>query len=333
MGQNSSPKPVIVGRLSNAIYPASAMLAGMQLELFTALAEGPASCADLADRLGVGAERLAPLLYALVGAELLTLADEIFANGPEAAHFLVKGRPSYIGGVHELYADLWHAVLQTAATIRTGAPQAQHDFAAMDHDALGAFFRGLHPLAMSAGADLARRFDFSRHRALLEVGGGSGGVTIALCRANPALRATILDLPTVAPIAAEFIGEAGMTDRVVIEAGDILKAQPSGRFDLAIARALIQVLGPAEADRAIRHIAAALSRGGDVYLIGHILDDSRLAPAEPLGLNLAFLNLYEGGRAYTEGEYRGWCEGAGLEDFTRLVLPNGQSIVHARKPA
>jgi O-methyltransferase domain/Dimerisation domain len=332
LAENAQPRPLVIGRLSNSIYPASAMLAGMQLELFTALAAGPATGVELARRLGVGADKLSPLLYTLAGAELLTLADGMFTNSPEAAHFLVKGAKSYIGGAHELYADLWHAVLKTAATIRAGAPQARHDFSAMDRASLAAFFRGLHPLAVSTGIDLARRFDLSQHRALLEIGGGSGGVTIALCGANPALRGTLVDLPSVVPIAAEFIGEAGLADRVTVQDGDIVAAPPSGRFDLAVARALIQVLGPLEAERAIRHIAATLTRGGSVYIMGHILDDSRLAPAETLGLNLAFLNLYEGGRAYTESEYRAWCESAGLEGFTRLVLPNGSSIAHASKP-
>jgi hypothetical protein len=100
-----------------------------------------------------------------------------------------------------------------------------------------------------------------------------------------------------------------------------------------VARALIQVLGPQAAASAMGNVAAALSPGASFYILGQILDDSRLAPPETLGLDLAFLNLYEAGRAYTESEYRAWCEGAGLAGFTRLVLPNGSSIVHVSKPA
>jgi SAM-dependent methyltransferase len=330
--ETTPPRPLVIGRLSNAVYPAAAMLAGMQIELFTALDAGPATGVELAQRLGVKAEKLERLLYALAAAELLTLDDGRFANGAEAAHFFVKGRKSYIGAAHELYADLWHAVLKTGETMRTGAPQARHDFSGMDRASLTTFFRGLHPLALTAGTDLARRFDLSRYRTLVEVGGGSGGTTIALCRANPALRGVLVDLPSVAPIAAEFIREAGLADRVTVREGDIVAGPPEGRFDLAVARALIQVLGPEAAATAIRNIVASLTPGGSFYIFGQILDDSRLAPAETLGLDLAFLNFYEEGRAYTESEHRAWCEGAGLVGFTRQVLPNGSSIVHASKP-
>lgn len=55
--------------------------------------------------------------------------------------------------------------------------------------------RGLHPNAVASGRDLARRFDFSACRSMIDVGGGSGGLIAALCEANPALHAALFDLP------------------------------------------------------------------------------------------------------------------------------------------
>jgi hypothetical protein len=59
-------------------------------------------------------ERLSRLLYALAVCGLLERRGGGFANGPEAATFLVKGLPRYIGGAHELLGQLWHADLLTA---------------------------------------------------------------------------------------------------------------------------------------------------------------------------------------------------------------------------
>ena len=64
-----------------------AMLAGMQLELFTPLQYGPLTAAELAEALGVGPERLRLLLFALVAAGLLSEDDEHFANTAEAQKF------------------------------------------------------------------------------------------------------------------------------------------------------------------------------------------------------------------------------------------------------
>ena len=103
------------------------MLAGMQLDVFTPLKDGPMTTVQVADALSVGPTKLKPLLYALVVAGLLTVEGEFFSNTPEVNLYLVRGEPSYLGGRHRNLASQWGPLLQTAETIRTGAPQAKLD--------------------------------------------------------------------------------------------------------------------------------------------------------------------------------------------------------------
>ena len=87
------PRPDTIDALRWGADAAFAMLAGLQLDLFTALQSGAQTPPQLAATLGVGADRLRLLLYALVAAGLLTEQDGRFANTPEAQHFLVQGTP------------------------------------------------------------------------------------------------------------------------------------------------------------------------------------------------------------------------------------------------
>ena len=48
--------------------------------------------------------------------------------------------------------------------------------------------------------------------------------------------------------------------------------------------------------------------------------------------NLVFVNVYDGGEAYTEQQYRDWLDEAGLVNFQRVTLPNGSGIISVRKP-
>jgi hypothetical protein len=144
-----APRPETIEKLANAVYPSFAMLAGMQLDLFTPLKDGPMSAEQLAKALGVRPGKLKPLLYALVAAELLTVKDDRFSNTTEANHFLVRGRPSYRGGMHERLLPRWLGVLKTAETIRAGQPQAKIDFLAMPKEELESFFRGHHVEAVA----------------------------------------------------------------------------------------------------------------------------------------------------------------------------------------
>lgn len=313
--------PAKIDRLNHALYPSLAMLAGMQLDVFSPLADGPMTAADLAAKLGVGAAKLDPLLHALVIAELLEQRDGGgFVNSPEADHFLVKGRPDYRGGGHELFSNIWPAAMQTAETIRTGAPQAKIDFADMDDNKLGEIFRGLHSGALAAGRNLlASELDLRGCRRLLDVGGGTGGAAIALCEALPALTAAVLELPRIANLVTrEFVSAAGLADRIAVVEGDAVRETPTGEYDLVVMKALLQVIGPAEAAAVVTNVAKALAPGGRLIIIGRVLNDDRLSPTPAALFNLVFLNIYDGGLAHTEGEHRQWLSAAELTDVQML---------------
>lgn len=328
-------RPTTITRLAYGAYPSMAMLAGMQLDVFTPLKDGPLRGAEIARAIGVGADRLEPLLYALVHAELLTVEDGRFANTPEADLYLVRGRPTYMGSAHEAYADLWNAALGTARSIRAGAPQAKHDFEAMSDDELGAFFRGQHAGALATGRQLAHSEDFARFRRLLDVGGGSGGLAIGACEVCAGLAATVVELPRVAAIARGFVAESAFGERIRVLDTDVTEVPPAGSHDIAVLRNLLQVLSPDQCRRVLRNVGRAAAPGGMIYIVGHILEDSRIAPAAAVGFNLVFLNVYDAGRAHSEGEHRSWLAEAGFADaeVRYRVAPGDASILVARKPA
>jgi O-methyltransferase/methyltransferase family protein len=216
---DTGAKPESIERLKEAADHAHAMLAGMQLEIFTHLAEGPRTSAELADRLGVPEDRLARLLYALAASGLLEVKKGRFTNAPEAAAFLVKGRPGFLGGNHEMLNIIWHADLRTAESIRSGRPAALHDFTKGSDEEMAAMMRGGQSLSVADGRYLAHHFDFAQCRSVVDVGGGSGGLVAALCEAYPGLHGTLFDLPRTCALAAPMLRECPGGDRVTIEAG------------------------------------------------------------------------------------------------------------------
>ncbi|MCZ6628422.1 MAG: methyltransferase, partial [SAR324 cluster bacterium] len=310
---------------------ALAMLAGMQLELFTPLRNGPMSAGEMAAALDLDQVKLPPLLYALVSAELLTVENGRFANTAEADHFLVKGQPAYMGGMHELFSIVWGAMWHTAETIRSGKPQAKEDFAAMSEDDLRSFMRGLHPRALAQGRGLGNFFDLTKFRNLIDVAGGSGGLAIGACEAYAGLRGTVVDLPNTVPIARGFVEEAGMADRIDVQACDLTSGPPQGSYDLAVLSSILQVLSAEQCRAVLKHVGQVLEPGGAIHILGFVLDDSRLAPPQSLGQNMYFINAYDDGQSYTEQEHKDWLAEAGFVGFAREIMPDGRSAVTARK--
>lgn len=182
------------------------------------------------------------------------------------------------------------------------------------------------------GRGLVARYDLSSYRTLLDVGGGSGGLAIAVTEACPHIRATVVDLPGVIPITQEFIDEAGAGDSVQVIATDVVREPLAGSYDVAVLAALIQVLSPEHARRALKNVSRVVNPNCAVFIGGAgIIDDSRTSPPDLVGFNLVFINVYDEGQADTEQEHREWLEEAGFGDVEPLVLPDMSSIITARK--
>ena len=328
---DSDPQPTTIEELEWAVWPSFALLAGIRLDLFTPLKDGPLSAEQLTDKLGVEADKLKPLLCALAAAGPLKVENSLFANSSEANRFLVRGLSTYRGGKHEVLLSNWQAGLRTAESIQTGAPQAKLDFAGASALELETFYRSNHAQAQRRGRELTATFDLSSHRSLPDVGGGSGGLAIAVTETHPHIQATVAELPTVTPITRRIVEEAGANGRVQVQSSDAINESLSGAFDAAVLSSFIQVISRDQARRALQNVGKVVNPEGAIYIRGDIVDDSSISPLGSVMRNLVYLNIYDQGQAYTEHEHREWLTAAGFADFERKILPDGFSMVRARK--
>jgi predicted O-methyltransferase YrrM len=323
---NSRSEPVILDSLEDMVFRAMSVLAGMQLDVFTPLKDGPLSADQIAASIGVGAARLRPLLYALVVTGLLTADDGLFANTAEADYYLVRGRPSYRGQWHKFCSDIWSAALQIGESIRTGKPQAEHDYANMREDELEEFMDGMYSL--ECGTWFARNYDFSSCRRVVDVGGGSGGLAIGLAEALPHLQVTVAELPLVAKFTRRFVERAGAAERVQVQAVDVVRQPITGSFDAAILRYILHVMSLEDACQVLLNVHQALKPGGTIYIQAEPLDDSRLTPHGVVLWGPIFTAIYEHGQHRTLQEYRDVVTKAGFEHFE--LHPD--AVMTARKP-
>ncbi len=331
--EDSVPRPDTVNNLRFGVDAAFAMLAGIQLDVFTALGEGPRTAAEVAQTIGVVPGRLRLLLYGLVATGLLTEKDGRFSNSPEADQFLVKGSPSYMGNMQAVLTSYrWEVNLKTAESIRTGVPQAKLDFSNSPQEELEAFLRRINVLTVAAAHALLEMYDFSSTKSLADVGSGGAGLALTMTKACPGMEATAIDLPMVTPIAQKIVEEEGATDRVKVVAANVASGPLPGSYDTVVMRGFLQVLSPEDARRAVKNISAAMKPGGTIYIIGQILDDSRTSPREAVGFNLIFINRFDTGESYTEQEHREWLSEAGFVDIERasFLLGDGFGLMTAR---
>lgn len=328
---DQTPRPDIFYQIKNQTWATAAMLAGMELDLFTPLGSGPLTVQQLATKLQVNADKLSSLLYALVIAGLLKEQDGVFSNTAETDAYMVRGKPGFFGDTYKIWSRNLMASLKTAETVQTGIPQAKYDWKNMPKEELKSLHEG-----MSSGSDeyaewLSSTFDFSQCRSFLDAGGGSGAVAIEMTKIHPQMNATVVDLPEVTPITEEFIVEANATDKVKVVSVDLTTDQIPGEYDAALLSAVIQTVSAEEARQVIKNVGKVINPGGWLYIIGSgMLEDSRLSPKTAVEMNLVFINVYDYGQSFTEAEHREWLGEAGFED-PQFIYED--FLIRARKQA
>jgi hypothetical protein len=97
------PSPEKLLALGMSFWNAKALLSAVELGVFDALADGPADLATLTPKLGLHKRSAHDFFDALVAMKVLERdANGRYANTPETDFFLVRGRPSYVGGLLEM---------------------------------------------------------------------------------------------------------------------------------------------------------------------------------------------------------------------------------------
>jgi predicted O-methyltransferase YrrM len=167
---------------------------------------------------------------------------------------------------------------------------------------------------------------------MLDLGGGSGAYSVAFARANPDLRAEILDLAAVVPIARGHIERAGLAESVTARAGDLGAASYGEGFDLVFISAICHMLGPEENRAMLRKSFQALAPGGRVVIQDFILEREKTAPRNAALFALNMLVGTEQGSSYSADEYADWLRETGFTEIRRVRLPGPTGLMIARRP-
>jgi SAM-dependent methyltransferase len=160
-------------------------------------------------------------------------------------------------------------------------------------------------------------------RTVVDVGGGTGEMLVAILAAHPAIRGTLVDLPATVARSAETFAAAGVADRVTATAQSFFDPLPAGA-DVYLLRKVINDWPDPEAVAILQRCADAVPPGGRVVVIGGV------APADRPTTTLTEEAVLLGGRERTVAEFQELARGAGLEVTAAERAPSGAFVVECR---
>ena len=324
-----------IAQTAFAFYASKTLLSAVELGVFTALArKGSLDLAQLTAELALHPRGARDFLDALVAMKLLERVQGRYSNSEEAALYLDRDRPEYIGGMLEMASRrLFRHWGNLTEALQTGKPQNEVEgteefFATLYRDprALAEFLRAMSALTAPTAAAMAAQLPWKDYRTVIDIGTAEGALPIALARAHPHLRGGGFDLPAVRPAFEAAVAKAGLSDRLAFYEGSFFTDElPSA--DVLVMGHVLHDWDLAQKKMLLAKAHRALQPGGLLVVYESIIDDDR---RENLGGLLASLNMLvetPGGFDYTGADGRAWFAEAGFRDVRQVKLHGSKSML------
>jgi len=144
----------------------------------------------------------------------------------------------------------------------------------------------------------------------------------------------VFELPAVVPFAREIIDQAGLADRVTVQAGNFQQEGVGHGYDVALVFGVLNGEPPEGRPALIRKVYDCLSPGGRIVLRDFVLDPDRAGPPEAAIFALQMLLATEAGGLDTRDDWARWLAEAGFAPPRIVPLPEwvGAELTIAVKP-
>ena len=317
--------PDSIMEVARGFMAAKHLFAASSIGIFEALADGPATVAEIATRAGIS-ERAAHISAdAMVALGFLDLEQGHYSNGAAASTFLAGRTPADLRPVLRFWDLVSYPAWAQLEPVLRGrwAPQQ------LSPRLREVFSAGVEALTAGPAQALAAVYDFTAHRRLLDVGGGTGSITAAIARRHPQIQATVLERAEVVPLAQRRIQAAGLQSRVRTVAGNAVQGPYPAGHDVVLIANLIHYFAPGQNRKLLGLARAAVSEGGRLLLVDFWTDPTHTSPAPAALMAGEFAVLQEHGDTYSAEEVRDWLGRTGWRLLEQQPLAGPISVLVA----
>ena len=230
--------------LMNGSIHAAALGTAMELGLFWLLAERPLSASNVAQSLNIPLNRCHHWLGILFQLGLLENTPDGYAPSIIAREAILNAQSQETWAFQAqedrdsafFVRDLALNIDKPMSTWQTQNQKLPDYFQRIQEDPSYAmsFTRKLYKIHRSLAEQLADILDVSGVKSLLDLGGGSGVVSLALLRKQPNLTSVVVDVENVCQAGREIALENKLEKRITYLAADILKDDLPAGFDMVM---------------------------------------------------------------------------------------------------
>jgi 2-polyprenyl-3-methyl-5-hydroxy-6-metoxy-1,4-benzoquinol methylase len=300
------------------------MKAAVELEIFTAIAEGNTTAAAIAKRCGAAERGVRILCDFLAIHEFLSKQGEQYGLAPDAAIFLNKHSPAYMGGaieflltphIREAHSRLTEAVRRGGTALGEGTLETENPDWVKFAEAMMPL---MHMPAQMIAGELRKGGESHK---VLDIAAGHGIFGIAVAQQNPSAQIFAADWKNVLEVAAENAKAMGVAGRYHLIPGSAFETDFGGEYDLALITNFLHHFDAPICTAFMRKVRTALKPGGRAAIAEFVPNADRVTPPTAAAFSMMMLASTPSGDAYTYAELEKFSMDAG---FSRVELSPAQ---------
>ena len=321
-------------KMSRAFIESASLFSAIDLELFTAISQGSNTVSLFASASGISELNAERLMTMCATADLIRWNDGHYENAEDVQRFLVKGEGGYAGPWLTFVRPGWKNWGElTNKLTNQEEPKVIGSYESMSVEEARKYHEGTSSIGFGAGRRFAKQVDLSDRLKMMDIGGGSGAYSIVSAQKYKNLRAVVFDLPPVVEVTKEFIQKNGVQDRVSTQGGDFTKDRLPEDCDIALMASNLPQYNREIISSVIHKTFRALRSGGEMHLIGEMLDDDRTGPTDAAIWGLLEVMSNSTGLTHSRADCVGYFKRAGFQNIqVNEFVPGILARVSGTKP-
>jgi len=332
---SSQPTPERVFEVLNGYQQSAALKAAIELDVFTAIAEGNQDVGAIAHRCNAAERGIRILCDFLAVGGLITKQDGKYGLAPDAAMFLSRKSPAYMGSVHKflLSPTMLGNIMDLATTVKHGTIADSEGSTKPENPIWVEFARSMAPMMAMPAEMIAKTLNASEAKKwkVLDIAAGHGLFGVALARHNPNAEIVALDWPAVLEVAKENAAAAGVANRYRTLPGSAFDVDFGTGYDLILLTNFLHHFDVPTNEKLLRKVHTALAPGGRAVALEFVPNEDRISPPMSAKFSMVMLATTVSGDAYTQAQYQKMFANAGFKSCVLHAPPVGEQLLVAEK--
>jgi 3-hydroxy-5-methyl-1-naphthoate 3-O-methyltransferase len=190
------------------------------------------------------------------------------------------------------------------------------------------FTHAMYGVSVGPAIALSKVFDFSKHKRMMDIGGGSGVYGIQVVKDNPNMSAIVLDLKSVRQVVDQYIEEFDLQEKINTKPLDFFKEELPKDCDIAFLSLIIHDYNEEKDRFLLKKVYDSLpNENGAIIISEWLLNDEKTGPIPAALMSLNLIILTSGGRNYSFVEISRMLSDVGFKNIEKRPLAGPAQIV------